>query len=268
MVIKKDQPIMTLLIAFFLVLALIAIFVHFCASEAKGQTPPMNPVNIDWTVNPLALYLDIFDTYWQLQRLSAESDTVYLTIDSLAAHKDTLHGRIDSLDSQTDTLALEIDTLRLRVDSIQTSRDSIFFAYDAAGGLLITSTEDDTVSFDTEVRKDAIYVHAADGKAVACNSAGWYKVDYSVGLKNATGGNLGLVVSQLIRYSSGWSTVLGTRSYSTLSASTLSYANLNASVCVELVSGDSLAINVTNNVPADNAETVAYSVRLRIEKLH
>lgn len=247
MVTKRDQPIMTLLIAFFVVLAFIVLFVHVCASEAKGQSLPMNPVHIDGSVNPTAIYLDLFDTYYQLQRLSAESDTVYLTIDTLAAQKDTLHNRIDSM---------------------QTSRDTIFYAYDAAGGFSVSTTSGDTVDIDTEVREDALFVHGADKAAVACNSAGWYNVEYSVGLKNPTGVALGAVYSNLIKYSSGWSVVAGSYSYGTLAASAAAHENLNGSIAIELVSGDSLAVYVFNGNISDAIVTVAGTVRLRIAKLH
>lgn len=175
---------------------------------------------------------------------------------------------VDTLHSRVDSLGLEVDTLRLRVDSIQTSRDSIFFAYDAAGGLTIATGEGDTVDLDTEVREDGIFVHGADKAAVACNSAGWYKVDYSVGLLNATGANLGAVYSYLIKYSGSWSVVNGSYGYGTLSASTASYTSFATSLCIELVNGDSLAIIAFNGVSGDNADTAPHSVRLRIEKLH
>lgn len=175
---------------------------------------------------------------------------------------------VDTLHSRVDSLGLEVDTLRLRVDSIQTSRDSIFYAYDAAGGLTIATGEEDTVDLDTEVREDAIYAHEADGRAVACNSAGWYKVDYSVGLQNTTGTQIGTAYSYLIKYSGSWSVVGGSYGYGTLSASTASFTSFGTGLCIELVSGDSLAIIAFNGVSGNNADTAPHSVRLRIEKLH
>ncbi len=240
MVIKKDQPIMTLLIAFFLVLAFIAIFTHFCASEVKGQTPPMNPVNMDWSIDPLGIYLNTLDTYRVLQQYNAKIDT----------------------------LVTEIDTLRLRIDSIQTSRDSIFYAYDAAGALSISPSSLDTITFDTEVREDAIFVHGADKGAVACNSAGWYNVVYSVGLRNSGGSALGAVYTYLIKYNAGWAAISGSYAYGTVSASANSAEQLGAKVDIELVSGDSLAVIAYNGNAADAAVTIAHTVRLRIEKLH
>ncbi len=175
---------------------------------------------------------------------------------------------IDTLDNRTDILELEVDTLRLRVDSIQVSRDSVFYVYDAVGALSISPSSLDTITFDTEVREDAIFVHGADKGAVACNSAGWYNVVYSVGLRNSGGSALGTVYTYLIKYNAGWAVISGSYAYGTVSASVNSAEQLGAKVDIELVNGDSLAVIAYNGNAADVVVTIAETVRLRIEKLH
>ncbi len=244
---KKDQPIITFLIFFFFCLLLIAILAHFCIPEAKGQTLPMNPVYIDWTVNPVAVYLDLFDTYYQLQRLSAESDTVYLTIDSLAAHKDTLHSRIDSM---------------------QTSRDSVFDAYDAAGGESIGTNSEERINLDTEAKKDAIYVHGADAYGIEITTAGWYRVNYDVSVKNSDGIVVVVAYAYLKKYNASWANVAGTRSYCELQASVNSAQSMSATKRIQMAAGDSLCLTIFNSSVTDGIETIANTVRFGIEKLH
>jgi len=76
MVTKNDRDMLTRLIGFFLILAVIFLIAHFCVPEANGQTPPMNPVTYNWVVDPLGIYINTLDTYRVLQQHSAGIDTL------------------------------------------------------------------------------------------------------------------------------------------------------------------------------------------------
>lgn len=56
--------------------------------------------------------------------------------------------------------------------------DDVFYAYDGAGVTLIANTPTD-LPFDTEVREDSDYTHAADSAEVTINTTGSYLVDYN-----------------------------------------------------------------------------------------
>lgn len=51
----------------------------------------------------------------------------------------------------------------------------LFFAYDTAGGIVLPTSWTD-ITFDTEVRKDALFAHGDDAAEVTVNEDGWYEI--------------------------------------------------------------------------------------------
>ena len=79
---KNDKDKLNWLIWFFIAVLSVALFFHFCIPEAKGQTPPMNPVTYDWQVDPLGIYLNTLDTYRVLQQHETLNRSVFSACDT------------------------------------------------------------------------------------------------------------------------------------------------------------------------------------------
>lgn len=245
---KNDRDMLARLIAFFVILAIIFLFVHFCMDEAKGQTPPANPVTQEWDVDQLGVYLNTSDTYRVLQQHEAKIDTNALEIDTLIAHRDTLHNRIDS---------------------IAVRDDSVFYAYDAVGNNSIAAGDLERIALDTEVREDGIFVHVADEYAVECNSAGWYRIWHDVSVYNGAGALEFPVMTHISRFTSGsWAAIAGSETAITTPDKASAKVSTSGTIMVELVSGDSIAIAINNGGATYDIKTWAGSIRLGIEKLH
>ena len=184
------------------------------------------------------------------------------------ADVDTNVANIDSNVAEIDTLQLEVDTLRDRTDLLETSKDSVFDVYDAAGGETIAINQEERINFDTETKEDAIYVHGADACGVEITTAGWYRVNYDVSVKNSGGTVVVVAYAYLKQYNASWANVSGTHSYCELQASVNSAQSMSATKRLELAAGDSLCLTIFNSSATDAIETIANTVRLGIEKLH
>ncbi len=231
-----------LLTTLFFILSLVALYayqspVNYIDSVDAIQANIANQKYAEWiTANDA-----------DIDTIDLQLDTVYLTIDTLAAHKDTLHGRIDSM---------------------QTSRDSVFDAYDAAGGESIGTNSEERINLDTETKKDAIYVHSADAYGIEITTAGWYRVNYEVSVKKSAGNVVVVSYAYLKKYNASWANVAGTRSYCELQASVNSAQSMSATKRIQMAAGDSLCLTIFNSSVTDGIETIANTVRLGIEKLH
>lgn len=181
------------------------------------------------------------------KRLDNQLQLIATAIDRLEKAVDSLRDRVNSLEEDTGSTSLP---------------DTVFYAYDAAGGQSIPTL--DFVTLDTEVREDAIYVHAADDYAVAINSDGWYRItaEASCDPVNDLASRSEL---SLFEYTSSWAQISGAVSTAGAGATTHARHHMVVSILHEFTAGDSVAMKL--GIANDDITTVANSVRLMIEKV-
>jgi hypothetical protein len=250
----NGRAIVSIFLSFFLLLLVIMLLSIVCA-ESKGQVLPRHPVIYEDGVKQL----DVDAVALSLSELNR---LVRYTYDNV----DTLHNRVDSTQDDLDVAELDIDTLHARIDSndteialLETARDSVYFAY-RSDVFNVAAASTDRVPLTTEIREDGIYVHSGN-TSVACNSAGYYSVDFALTV-DSPAANINYAVLQ--KYSSGWSDIPGSLAY----AEGANYKALAGCVIVQLASADSVALAVANADAGDVLPVVANTARLRIVKLH
>lgn len=246
---KGDKFIMQLLAAL-IILMIILIGARNCVA----QTPPMRPVNPDWTVNPLGVLIDIDDIYRELQAANANTDTNALELDTALA--------------EVDTNAAQIDTLHARVDSLMT-RDTVFCGYNTSDIEVEGANNTRFVVFDATTRNDAIYTLQAGDSIIDVSTAGDYLISYSVTVVYSSGSGDGTFSAYMSHYySGGWNLVAGSSAVGTIwDASGAQYASVAKSFIITMAAGDDLKLAVFKGTGMTvNIEDNTTS--LVIQKLH
>jgi hypothetical protein len=193
-----------------------------------------------------------FHTQVDPRRLDNQLQLIANAIDRLEKAVDSLRDRVDLLETETGT-------------SSQTAgSDSVFFAYDLAGGQTISSGQD-FINIDTEVREDAIYTHATDDYAVAIESDGWYRITAEVSC-DPVNNVLSRAELLLFFYSGSWAQIPGGISTAGGAGSAMGRYHMIVSVIKEFSAGDSVAIKI--GAANDDMTTQAQMVRLAIEKVN
>ena len=143
--------------------------------------------------------------------------------------------------------------------------DNIFYAYDSAGGTLIGNTPTD-IPFDTEIREDTEYTHAANSAEVTINTTGNYEVAYNCTMDVV--GTARYIAEHWIEVNDGggFAEAPGTRAgtYHRTTGDGLDNASIEA--YLELNAGDILKIQAQGDTNND-IRTEANGCRLKIRQL-
>ena len=143
--------------------------------------------------------------------------------------------------------------------------DNIFYAYDNAGGTLIGNTPTD-IPFDTEIREDTEYTHAANSAEVTINTTGNYEVAYNCTMDVV--GTARYIAEHWIEVNDGggFAEAPGTRAgtYHRTTGDGLDNASIEA--YLELNAGDILKIQAQGDTNND-IRTEANGCRLKIRQL-
>jgi|GEM_PF-6974980 len=143
--------------------------------------------------------------------------------------------------------------------------NDIFYAYDAAGATALGTAAVD-ITFDTEVREDSEYTHAADSAEVTINTSGSYNIDYDC-TSDVTTDDRSLVTHYMMRNTGvGFVEVDGTRAttYHRTNGDGRNTASINHYQNLDL--GDVIKFQAFGDSNG-NLVTVADGCRLRIERL-
>ncbi|NCP67278.1 hypothetical protein GW756_02545 [bacterium] len=146
-----------------------------------------------------------------------------------------------------------------------TASDQIFYAYDAAGNTAIGLTPVD-IPFDTEIREDAQFMHAADSAEVTINTAGNYSVDYNCTAEVTTDDRSLITHYMMINTGSGFTETPGTRTVSYHRTVGDGRDNANISHYQNFSAGDMLKFQAFGDSNG-NLQTVPDSCRLKIIRL-
>ena len=142
--------------------------------------------------------------------------------------------------------------------------DAYFFAYDAAGGTLIPTSWAD-ITWDTEVRKDALYGHPNDDAEITFNDDGWYLLTAECGDTVSDNTRSDADWRLVINTGSGYVEIPGSR------AATYSRNHLNGngsmsiSRLIEISAGDVVKVQGQSNRPTQ-VSTLPNTCRLLIER--
>ena len=144
---------------------------------------------------------------------------------------------------------------------------NLFYAYDAAGNISLTSGWTD-LTLDTEVRKDSNFTHASDAAAVTLNAAGWYQIDYDVSTYFTSGSNRTSSEAKVQEDTgSGWTDIPGslTEMYNRIAANSANTGS--GSVLWHFNAGDQIKLVGEAYGGTDPVETMPNGVRLNIRRV-
>lgn len=143
---------------------------------------------------------------------------------------------------------------------------STFYAYDAAGDINITSGWTN-ITFDTEVKEDAPYSHAADSEVITFTENGWYEITYDIGTYVSTGSNRTSSRAKLQEdVGSGYTDIPGSQSTMYNRNAPNGYNSTSATILREFTAGDSVRLQAQAFNGTDTVLTEAETVRITVKR--
>lgn len=143
---------------------------------------------------------------------------------------------------------------------------STFYAYDAAGDIDITGGWTN-ITFDTEVKEDAPYSHAADSEVITFNQDGWYEVTFDIGTYVDTGSNRTSSRAKLQEdVGSGYTDIPGSQATMYNRNPANGYDSASVTILREFDAGDNIRLQAQSFNGTDTVFTDAETARIVIKR--